>query len=714
VGRGAEEEAHIPPGNVRINIVARKRPIGRKEVSRQEYDVVTCLNPTVVVHYPKTKVDGITKYLENQTFEFDHVSGARVSPGNGRCSTDMVYEYSVLPLVAHIFTPGGRATCFAYGQTGSGKTYTMSGVQLNAARDIFRLMRSPEHADKDLSIYTAFFEIYGGRCFDVLHGRSKVVIREDGRGNVQAVGLRHVPCASEEELLAIIEEGNASRTTKKTHMNDASSRSHAVCEILVKDGRGRVFGKMSLIDLAGSERAADARHHDRQRRVESAGINKSLLALKECIRALGSSASHVPFRASKLTLALKDNFTARGSRTVMIAAVSPAASSADHTQNTLRYAERVKQKPAGRAAPRGGRAGLAHPVASDLAFLQASASEEGAGEIGGSGGASARGRMGDRRGAGAGGAGDSGRDARGLRTSPVTVDADDEDEDGMGGGRAFDAEYDGDGPSLAHVYGREEEEEAAAAALCRHRRISLQRSGCCRLKWLCTANLAVPPSDWRSMRLSTLNRLWEGTSHALPPIPKGIEEAYEALLLDCFAVARQDRPSAQEVLQELLAIKVQQRLTTDAIGFTADLRHQITSNFRWPQAAVTNIAATAWVNLVDPFGLKRPRYIELVANASAAELGRIAAAAQGSGYEGALFQEVAVFLRCPSHCRVLLGSVWPIDYEAEAVFVSLSMKLSDWFNLYKKPRDPEGPFNASWRAGPGIIPSHSFVMNDTM
>lgn len=204
----------------------------------------------------------------------------------------MVYEYSVLPLVAHIFTPGGRATCFAYGQTGSGKTYTMSGVQLNAARDIFRLMRSPEHADKDLSIYTAFFEIYGGRCFDVLHGRSKVVIREDGRGNVQAVGLRHVPCASEEELLAIIEEGNASRTTKKTHMNDASSRSHAVCEILVKDGRGRVFGKMSLIDLAGSERAADARHHDRQRRVESAGINKSLLALKECIRCV----SHVLWR----------------------------------------------------------------------------------------------------------------------------------------------------------------------------------------------------------------------------------------------------------------------------------------------------------------------------------------------------------------------------------------------------------------------------------
>jgi kinesin family protein 2/24 len=67
-------------------------------------------------------------------------------------------------------------------------------------------------------------------------------------------------------------------------MNDTSSRSHAVCEIIIKDNRGRVSGKMSLIDLAGSERAADSRHHDRQRRVESAEINKSLLALKECIR----------------------------------------------------------------------------------------------------------------------------------------------------------------------------------------------------------------------------------------------------------------------------------------------------------------------------------------------------------------------------------------------------------------------------------------------
>ena len=91
-----------------------------------------------------------------------------------------------------------------------------------------------------------------------------------------------------------------------------------------------------MIDLAGSERGSDTQSNNRQRRMEGAEINKSLLALKECIRALDSKEIHVPYRASKLTLVLKDSFTRANARTVMIATVSPAASSADHTVNTLR------------------------------------------------------------------------------------------------------------------------------------------------------------------------------------------------------------------------------------------------------------------------------------------------------------------------------------------------------------------------------------------
>jgi len=102
--------------------------------------------------------------------------------------------------------------------------------------------------------------------------------------------------------------------------------------------------------LAGSERGSDTKSHNRQRRTESSEINTSLLALKECIRALDSGrggAKHVPYRASKLTLILKDCFTSSLARTTMIATVSPGASSADHTINTLRYADRIKEKKVG-------------------------------------------------------------------------------------------------------------------------------------------------------------------------------------------------------------------------------------------------------------------------------------------------------------------------------------------------------------------------------
>jgi kinesin family protein 2/24 len=113
---------------------------------------------------------------------------------------------------------------------------------------------------------------------------------------------------------------------------------------------GKLRGKFSLVDLAGSERGNDTKSHNSQRRNESAEINTSLLALKECIRALGvnrGGMTHVPYRASKLTLLLKDCFTSSQAKTTMIATVSPGASSADHTINTLRYADRIKEQKAG-------------------------------------------------------------------------------------------------------------------------------------------------------------------------------------------------------------------------------------------------------------------------------------------------------------------------------------------------------------------------------
>ena len=99
------------------------------------------------------------------------------------------------------------------------------------------------------------------------------------------------------------------------------------------------------MDLAGSERAADCQSNDRQRRLEGAEINKSLLALKECIRGLDLKSAHVPFRASKLTMVLRDSFIGDSDkiRIIVLACISPGSSSADHTLNTLRYASRLKE-----------------------------------------------------------------------------------------------------------------------------------------------------------------------------------------------------------------------------------------------------------------------------------------------------------------------------------------------------------------------------------
>jgi kinesin family protein 2/24 len=99
---------------------------------------------------------------------------------------------------------------------------------------------------------------------------------------------------------------------------------------------------MSFIDLAGSERGADTNENDKQTRLDGAEINKSLLALKECIRALDLDKKHTPFRGSKLTQVLKDSFTGN-SKTTMIANISPASTCCEHTLNTLRYADRVKE-----------------------------------------------------------------------------------------------------------------------------------------------------------------------------------------------------------------------------------------------------------------------------------------------------------------------------------------------------------------------------------
>lgn len=330
---------HADAGDTKITICVRKRPVNAKEVKKHDYDAVTCLNPMAIVHDCKLKVDGITKYLDSNAFNFDHTFDENTT-------NQSVYMHTAQPLVRFVFHDGGHATVFAYGQTGSGKTHTMQGIQSQIAADVFAQADEFARRGYPLDVCVSFFEIYGGRCQDLLH-RQVLTIREDGAGEVQIVDLGEVQPQNTEELLQVINKGNSLRTTHATELNDVSSRSHCICQINLRDKEtGRLHGKLSLIDLAGSERGEDTKNHNRQRRMESAEINRSLLALKECFRALdsGGRGTHIPFRASKLTQVLKDSFVNAKARTVMIAAVSPCASSSDHTLNTLRYADRVKEK----------------------------------------------------------------------------------------------------------------------------------------------------------------------------------------------------------------------------------------------------------------------------------------------------------------------------------------------------------------------------------
>lgn len=330
-----------------IMVCVRKRPLNKKEIVRKEVDVITVpTSDQMIVHEPKTKVD-LTKYLDNQLFRFDYTF-------DEHCSNEMVYTFTAKPLVKTIFD-GGMATCFAYGQTGSGKTHTMggefkgktqkfqNGIYGLVAADIFN-MKEREYKNENFIVTVSFFEIYGTKVFDLLYKKTLLRVLEDGKGIVQVVGLTEKSVFNVQEILNLIQQGSIARTSGKTSANSNSSRSHAVFQFHLRlPQSNKLHGKFSLIDLAGNERGADTMTANRLTRKEGADINTSLLALKECIRALGFKQAHLPFRGSKLTQVLRDSFIGEKSKTCMIALISPGVSSCEHSLNTLRYADRVKE-----------------------------------------------------------------------------------------------------------------------------------------------------------------------------------------------------------------------------------------------------------------------------------------------------------------------------------------------------------------------------------
>ena len=204
-----------------------------------------------------------------------------------------------------------------------------------------------------VEVMVTFLEIYNEEIRDLLAepgshtARGGLSIREDK--TVKVVGLVELKPRTAEEVKEIVLQGNLRRTQSPTHANETSSRSHAVLQVHVTQSprtaaitEQKTMATLSIIDLAGSERAA-ATTNMGQRMVEGANINKSLLALGNCINALcesGGAVRHVPYRNSKLTRLLK--FSLGGNcKTVMIVCVAPTSNHFDDTHNTLVYAERA-------------------------------------------------------------------------------------------------------------------------------------------------------------------------------------------------------------------------------------------------------------------------------------------------------------------------------------------------------------------------------------
>lgn len=286
----------------RLSVFVRKRPLSKKELKAKGYDIVSCLYVTtaasrgevkaqqqpimlsdgstrrqeLVLHEPKRKVD-CSEALEHHAFRFDGVFDEYQDNAQVYCCAvgphvpSLVYDR----LLETSRSSGGAATLtvFAYGQTGSGKTYTMKAIYRHAATDLFARLEACGYTSGvnggDTSdngqrpprvvVGVSFYEIYMNHVNDLLNGRSRLQLLEDGDGTVQLLGLKEVTITSADELLALVTHGEDARATSANAVHDDSSRSHALLRITLYDASSSstILARLSMVDLAGSERACD-------------------------------------------------------------------------------------------------------------------------------------------------------------------------------------------------------------------------------------------------------------------------------------------------------------------------------------------------------------------------------------------------------------------------------------------------------------------------
>ncbi|XP_014854313.1 PREDICTED: kinesin-like protein KIF18A isoform X1 [Poecilia mexicana] len=343
-----------------VKVVVRVRPTNDSEKRENCRNVVQVVDNHMLIFDPKeedmscfgsqrVRSRNINKRANKDLkFVFDHVFDEN--------STQLdIFENTTKGVLDGVMN-GFNCTVFAYGATGAGKTHTMlgsqndPGVMYRTMKELFKRMDDAKE-EKEFTLAFSYLEVYNEQIRDLLANVGPLAVREDSSKGVVVQGLTLHKPKSAEHILEALDSGNRNRTQHPTDMNATSSRSHAVFQIYLRQqdktaslNPNVCIAKMSLIDLAGSERAS-ATNAKGARLREGANINRSLLALGNVINALAdpkSKKAHIPYRDSKLTRILKDSLGGN-CRTVMIANVSPSSKSYDDTQNTLKYANRAKE-----------------------------------------------------------------------------------------------------------------------------------------------------------------------------------------------------------------------------------------------------------------------------------------------------------------------------------------------------------------------------------
>ncbi|EAR88581.2 kinesin motor catalytic domain protein (macronuclear) [Tetrahymena thermophila SB210] len=350
--------------NDTFKVYARVRPINAKEKSqflpKKRLEIIKTYENQLYVLDPD-----ISRSLENQKekgFGFDQVFA-------DKDDNQKVYEGTIASLLKDHLLEGYNTTVFAYGQTGAGKTYTLFGDEYKnqdflegrdkmaegivslIIKDLFSIFQ--KNKEFKYSIKVSYLEIYNENIRDLLvdqGNQSNLMIVEDPQKGILIPELSEFQIKDQFELNNLIRKGNSIRVMASTHSNQFSSRSHCIIQINIekiptdmKYASHKIVSKLSLIDLAGSERAAVSENKG-IRMMEGSKINRSLLALGNCINILSDSkkqGAYVPYRDSKLTRLLKDSLGGT-TKTVMIACVAPSFITYEETLNTLKYAQRAK------------------------------------------------------------------------------------------------------------------------------------------------------------------------------------------------------------------------------------------------------------------------------------------------------------------------------------------------------------------------------------